>query len=87
MNEGVTHALEVHLQVCLSIDGLYNRCKLPAATATLPTLAQLDVIGNHISDLAIIVREARLHVGEPSAARDMRRTSSSKSAMSAVTTH
>ena len=72
------------LQVCLSIDGLYNRCKLAAFTATLPTLAQLDVIGNHVSDLALIVREARQHPSASAgASRDMHR---SNSAVAAPTT-
>ncbi|KAK9792699.1 hypothetical protein WJX73_005797 [Symbiochloris irregularis] len=68
-------------QVCLSIDGLYQRCRMPSQPNASSITEQLDVIGNRISDLATIVREARLRtVGE--SARDLRRTNSSKSAAS-----
>ena len=67
------------MQVCLSVDGLYQRCKPQAAPATLPTLAQLDVISNHVSDLALIMREAHLHNA------GLQRSDSAKSAATAFT--
>ena len=77
----------MHLQVCLSIDGLYNRCKLAAFTTQLSTLAQLDVIGNHVSDLALITREARLPPATArNSARELQHSNSGKSGISATST-